>query len=579
MSKPLRVLIVEDSEDDAELLIYELERGGFSPEYRQVDTPTLMSQALDQQEWDIILADYSLPQFSATDALKLLQQKNLDLPFIIVSGSISDEAAVAAMKRGAHDYLSKGKLTRLVPAVEREIREAKVRADRKHALEKLRYLAFYDELTGLPNRSWFINCLDEVIQAQPRSLHPNFAVLLLDLDRYQVVKYSLGHVVAEELLVKVVNRLRDCLQPPHFLARIGDDEFAVLLPNLPDEQAAIKLAHSIHQIFNFPISLEGPTVSSTTSIGMVFSSIGYHHPESFLRAADTAMHYAKRQGKGNTVIFDLEMQKRAIERLQLETDLQQAIRSQQLHLNYQPIISLSTGQIMGFEALVRWQHPTKGSISPGEFIPVAEETGLIIPLGQWVLREACNKLNLWQKQFAFLPPLTMSVNLSGIQLTNPNLLTLIDEILESEKVSGNCLKLEITESILMENAAAAVTILKRLKARKIQISIDDFGTGYSSLSYLHNLPIDMLKIDRSFVSRLEVDEKNLDIIKAIVTLAKSLDLEVTAEGIETQQQFNLLRSLSCHYGQGYLISRPVNDTTAIALLDSHQTQNSLRVPC
>lgn len=576
MTRPLRVLIVEDSEDDVELLVYELELGGYNPIYQRVDTAENTLAALEEQEWELVIADYSMPQFNATAALSLLQEKGLDLPFIIVSGTITEETAVAAMKAGVHDYLTKDNLARLVPAVERELREALVRKEHRRVLERLKYQAFYDDLTGLPNRTFFLERVGECIEARTGKMPvlPQFAVLFLDLDRYQVVKYSLGHLISEQLLVATGQLLKSCLGPNDVLARMGGDEFAILLRDIQEPGDGEKMAETIHRSLSSPFKLNGPVVFSTTSIGIVSASLGCREPEEFLRAADTAMHYAKVRGIGGTAVFNKDMQAGAVERWQLETDLQQGIKCRQFYLNYQPIVCLASNRLMGFEALVRWRHPTRGLVSPTEFIPLAEETGLIVPLGEWVLQEACRRLVIWQEEFPHFSSLSLSVNLSGIQLKQLDIIERIDSICKDTGVSGDRLKLEVTESVLMENAVAARAVLEKLQARRIRVCLDDFGTGYSSLSYLHRLPINTLKIDRSFVSNLELDDKNFNIVKAIVTLAHSLGLDVIAEGVETFEQVDMLRSLACEFGQGYYFSRPLDDDAAIDFL----TKKSLFEP-
>lgn len=601
MSKSLRVLILEDSPDDAELLAIALQQGGYNLIYERVDNAIAMIKALKMHQWDVVLADYSMPHFNVFSALRLLREQKLDIPFIIISGKVSEEIVVAAMKAGAHDCMLKDKLTRLVPVIEREIKEAKLRAERRQAIAKLEYLTLYDNLTGLPNTNLFLEHLNQLIKQQHPAticnvipLHsaeqsdsldsPNkkqqptsgFAILYLSLDRYQIIKYSLGYLLADKLVVATSHRFKNCLGNDIEIAHIGADEFAILLPNVQDASEAIAVADMIHQAMETPFHLgERPMVFSTVSIGIVMSHIGYQTPEKFLSAADTAMHHAKLQGQGKTVLFEPQMQSSAIESLQLQVELQNAIQLEKLHLNYQPIVGLKTGDLKGFEALVRWKHPRWGMIPPDKFIHIAEETGLIIPLGKWVLKEVCRQFNIWQKKYPIAKSLTISVNLSAMQLANPDWLLEIDDFLAEYALKGANLKLEITESVLMENAGRATAILEQLKAKQVQVAIDDFGTGYSSLSYLNYLPIDTLKIDRSFVSNMEVQRKNATLVKSIVTLAHSLGLDVVAEGVETPKQMAILRSLGCEYGQGYLFSRPMNSEATDFLLQNLPDQSDL----
>lgn len=555
MNNEIRVLIVEDNPDDAELMVLELEVSGYTAIWERVENMNQMSAALDGQTWDIILADYSLPQFNALAALSLMQAKNLDLPFIIVSGSIGEEIAVAAMRAGAHDYLLKNSLSRLVPAAERELREAQVRQERRQALHDVQMLAFYDELTGLPNRTLFLQDLQDCIN-ECKQQPILFGVIFLDIDRYKSVKYGFGHIKGNQFLIKVAQRLTAWIQPSDRLARVGEDAFGLLFKNLVNLNELSQKVAQIHQILRLPFQVDKSLIYSSVSIGVVDSTMGYNQAEEFLRAADTATYNAKKQA-GNTVYFNSQMQTEELERLRLEADLQQAIQQQELHLNYQPIICLSTNQIFGFEALVRWHHQERGWVSPGEFIPLAEQTGLIIPLGEWVLQEACRQIKLWEKELANTEPLSIAVNLSGVQLTQPSLVNFIENLWKSCCNNKINIKLEVTESVLMKNAEVAIETLAKLRAKDIQICIDDFGTGYSSLAYLHLLPIDTVKIDRSFVNQMTEDPRNLDIVETIITLAHRLDLNVVAEGVETQAQRDILRSLHCEYGQGYFFSKPL----------------------
>jgi diguanylate cyclase (GGDEF)-like protein/PAS domain S-box-containing protein len=445
--------------------------------------------------------------------------------------------------------------------------------ERKLTEAQLWRYAFYDSLTSLPNRTLFLERVEQLLQRAKQGDTPLFAILLLQLDRFEIVKYSLGHLVADQLMMGTAQRLEACVRPTDLIARLGSDEFAILLRNLKDISDANRIAERIHQELTLPFNLEGREVFSTTSIGIALCGNRnrtdiplYERSQDLLRAADMAMHHAKKQGLARHAVFDPAMQEQAVARLQMEADLRRAIERQQFQVHYQPIVSLETGRITGFEALVRWTHPTRGMVSPIEFIPLAEETGLIGLIDRWVLREACIQLAIWQQRFGADIPLTMSVNLSGVQLTQVSLSERLDQILRETGIDGRSLKLEITESAIAENAATGSVMLEQLKALGVQLSIDDFGTGYSSLARLHQLPIDTLKIDRSFVSRMGDDAESLEIVRTIITLAHSLAMDVIAEGIEMPQELQQLRSLQCEYGQGYFFSKPVDSNAAGELL-------------
>ena len=431
--------------------------------------------------------------------------------------------------------------------------------------EHFRHAAFHDSLTGLPNRAMFTELLKAEIESSQRRGEHMFAVLFLDLDRFKNINDSLGHTHGDLLLVAFAERLERTLRPIDTLARFGGDEFAILLSGMNDATDAVRVAQRIQDELTQPFVLYKNSAFATASIGIALSSSGYDRADDILRDADIAMYRAKENGKARYEVFDHGMHARAVSRLQLESDLRQAVEQKEFCVYYQPIVSLQTGRLAGFEALVRWNHPRRGLVSPADFIPVAEETGLIVPIGEWVLNEACAQVRRWQIDSPSHRSLSLSVNLSARQVAQPDLLNRIKGALEISKLNPHCLKLEITESVVMENAEAAAQMFKQLRSLGVQLSIDDFGTGYSSLSYLHRFPLNYLKIDRSFVTRMTTDNDNA-IVRTISTLARNLGMEVIAEGIETEEQFQQLKMLGCEFGQGFLFSRPVGSESVEHLL-------------
>lgn len=438
--------------------------------------------------------------------------------------------------------------------------------ERKRAEEHIHHAAFHDALTGLPNRGLLTDRLSMSVERAKRNKGYFFAVLFIDLDRFKVVNDSLGHPVGDQLLVELSRRLEKCMRTVDTVARLGGDEFAILLDGVEGAESAILVADRIQQDLSLPFNLGGHEVFTTASIGIAFSSSGYDKPEDILRDSDTAMYRAKANGKARYEVFDQAMHTIAVQLLKLENDLRRAVEREEIEVHYQPIISLETEELVGFEALARWRHPTRGLIPPVKFIPLAEETGLIIPLGSQLLRQACGQMRLWQQQFSNSRKLTISVNLSSIQFQQTGLVEHIEQILQETELEPSSLRLEITESIVMENAHLASEMLNRLNALGVRISLDDFGTGYSSLAYLHEFPIQNLKIDRSFVSRIGTSKDSSKIIKTIITLAAELDMNVTAEGVETRTQHQQLRVLGCDFGQGYFFSKPITAVAAEELM-------------
>jgi diguanylate cyclase (GGDEF)-like protein/PAS domain S-box-containing protein len=437
--------------------------------------------------------------------------------------------------------------------------------ERKWMEAQLMHDAYHDALTGLPNRVLFMDRLKQAIARSKRRSHHLFAVLFLDLDRFKVINDSLGHLVGDQLLIAIAQRLASSLDLAHTIARLGGDEFTILLDPLGSPNDAVAVAEKIHQALQLPFNLNGQEVFTTVSIGIALSGTSYVQPEEVLRDADAALYHAKEQGKACFAIFDTAMHNQAMSLLQLEMALRWAIERQELRVFYQPLVSLTTGRIIGFEALVRWLHPDQGLVSPAEFIPIAEETGLIVAIGQWVLTESCRQLRQWQTQFPAASALTISVNLSTRQFLQPDLVDQVAQVLQETGLCPHHLKLEITESGIMNNAESAA-LLKQLQTLNVQLCIDDFGTGYSSLSRLRQFPIQTLKIDRSFVSSMRASVEDAEVVQAIITLAHNLGMDVVAEGIETREQLAHLKRLHCEQGQGYFFSKPLNSQAAAALL-------------
>lgn len=432
-----------------------------------------------------------------------------------------------------------------------------------------------DALTGLPNRVLFMDRLKGALEQSKNNPDDLFAVLFCDLDGFKVVNDSLGHLAGDQLLITTAERLESCLRKSDLAARLnsqctvarfGGDEFVILLNNVKRGEDACRVAERILGALSQRVVINGHDVISTVSIGIALSCADYEQAEDLLRDADTAMYRAKSAGKNRFALFDQAMRQEAVARLEIEADLRQALDRDEFHLHYQPIVSLKSGRIKGFEALLRWMHPKHGLISPTRFVPIAEETGQILRIGMWVLREACGKLRSWQTEFEQDPPLFVSVNLSCKQFADRNLIDDIRAVLDETQLDPACLKLEITESAIMDNPAIAARTLTALRELGVRVGIDDFGTGYSSLNQLQQFPIDTLKVDRSFISRLDACDHANEIVQMIVSLAHNLHMDVVAEGIENDGQHAWLQNLACEYGQGYLFSQPVAATTIESLL-------------
>jgi diguanylate cyclase (GGDEF)-like protein len=442
--------------------------------------------------------------------------------------------------------------------------------ERKRAEEKVLHDALHDALTGLPNRTLFIDRLSQAMAFQQRRSDYRFAVLMLDVDRFKTINESLGHMQGDLLLVELAQRLATCVRPGDTLARMGSDEFAILLEDLVDPQEPLHVAERIHLALGAALDLAGTEVFATVSIGVATGGPAYSRPADLLRDADIALYSTKDVGRGRHVLFQPAMHEHARAQLQLEMDLRRALDRGELRLAYQPVVSLESGLVSSCEALVFWEHPTRGRIPPGDFIPTAEETGLVVPLGTWALQRACEDCKQWNDALPEGQSVSVSVNLSGKQLLHHDVLADVRAALARSGLDARRLRLELTESVIMENAGPAALLLQQLKALSVHLMLDDFGTGYSSLSYLHNFRFDTLKIDRSFVVRLEQSSKQAEIVRTIVSLARALSMQVVAEGVENLAQLQHLVSLRVQYGQGFLFSRSLDARAFGDLLLEHK---------
>jgi diguanylate cyclase (GGDEF)-like protein/PAS domain S-box-containing protein len=439
--------------------------------------------------------------------------------------------------------------------------------ERKRAEEQLVHDALHDALTGLPNRTLFMDRVEIALHHAQRRTDYSFAVLFIDLDRFKIINDSLGHLVGDKLLIAIADILKRCVRSIDSVARLGGDEFTILLDDIKDASDAITIADRIQAKMASSFDLDGHSVFTSASIGIALNfAANYDNGTDLLRDADIAMYRAKDNGKARYEVFEYKMYAQTLKLSKLENDLRQAIERQEFLLHYQPIVELTTGKLTGLEALLRWQHSERGLVAPMEFIPVAEDTGLIVPIGEWVLREACRQVRAWQLQFLISETFKISVNITSKQLKCSNFIEIIDQILTETGLDGSFLRLEITESTLMDGTTEAIAKLEQIRARKIHLSIDDFGTGYSSLSYLHRFPINTLKIDRSFVSFMNSDTENIEIANTIIMLAHSLGMDTIAEGIETLEQCDRLKALGCELGQGYLFDKPLERQAAEVLL-------------
>jgi diguanylate cyclase (GGDEF)-like protein len=598
------LLIVDDIPDNLRILSMALTARGY--EARCVKNGTMALITVEKERPDLILLDIKMPDLDGYEVCQRLKANPLtcEIPVIFLSAFDDVFDKVKAFEVGGVDYITKPfQIEEVVVRIQHQLAlqaakaeisqlnlelEQKVKArtlqleqlvtqlnqeitEHQTTQERLTQQALHDALTGLPNRVLFMEHLQKAIHRSQRHRNYFCAVLFIDLDRFKSINDLWGHAVGDQLLMAIAQILQGSCRDIDTVARLSGDEFTILLEGLADYQDAIQITERLLDKLMSPITLVDRQVFSGASIGVVLDTSPYQTGSALLRDADIAMYRAKLCGKGQYAIFDQAMYAKTLHFSQIESDLRLAIERNEFILYYQPINSLKTGQIIGFEALLRWQHPEKGLLGPHEFIAIAEETGLIAPMGEWVLREACQQLRTWQNDIPVADSLYMSVNLSSQQLKQFDFVNRVVNILHETDLDGKSLYLELTETMLMDQGESTIELLSQIKVRGIRLSIDDFGTGYSSLSYLHRFPIDALKIDRSFVMPMTPEADNWEIVETIITLAHSLGITAIAEGVETSYHLTQLKQFGCDGAQGYYFSRPVDRQTAESLLLKTQT--------
>ncbi|MGL4882723.1 MAG: two-component system response regulator [Waterburya sp.] len=605
------ILIVDDIADNLRVLSKTLNEQGYK--IRCAKNGATAIKAANMITPDLILLDIKMPDMNGYEVCQQLkaQAETKDIPVIFLSALDDVLDKVKAFEVGAVDYITKpfqveevlvrvknhlalqsakAQVYQLNQILEQKVQERTLQlkiandqlantnqqlqeeiVERQKAQQQLIRDALYDGLTGLANRTLLMERIDFTIQRAKR--HPNylFALLFIDLDRFKIINDSLGHLVGDQLLIAIAILLQEDLRDVDTVARLGGDEFVILLDDIHDLKDATKVGDRLQEKLKTSFNLQGQNVITSASIGIALSSTGYQNSSQILRDADIAMYRAKEKGKARYEVFDRQMYLETLNTIELERDLRLALSKQELTLHYQPIISLKKNTLAGFEALLRWQHPDRGFISPGEFIPIAEDTGLILSIGDWVLFQACQQLATWQQQYSDIPEiaaLKISVNVVSQQLQETEFIPKLDQILLKTGLNPSCLRLEITERVLVDSGINTQNTLLEIKKRKIKLSIDDFGTGYSSLSYLRRLPIDNLKIDGSFVQGINTDVEDLEIVKTIITLAHILGMDAIAEGVETIEQVKQLQALNCEFAQGYLFAKPLESKAISSLLNS-----------
>ena len=550
MATPLRILHVEDNQLDAELLYEKLKKSDLVFEVRRVAARTDFLTALTQKAFDLILCDYSIPSFSGPDALALAQENCPDVPFIFASGTIGEERAVEALKAGATDYVLKDRMARLGPAIHRALHDAAERRKRKQMEEEIRRLAYSDPVTGLPNRASLNERLEQFLRADRENQSP-VALLLMNLNHFADINNTLGHKNGDLLLQKIGQRLKRALPDPALVAAPSGDRFAVLLQG--DIKQATLAADLMLSTLREPVVIEGLRLDMEANVGIALYPTHGQDPDTLFRRADIALSLAKGSQR-HYALYDPAQDHYSSERLALIGELRNAINDNQLVLHYQPKADLKTGRVIGAEALMRWQHATRGMIHPMQFIPLAEHTGLIKPLTEWAIQTALRQIHAWEKEGI---ELTVAVNLSSRNLLDPGLPHQIGRFLKEFGVAPERLELEITESVIMADPARAMECLAQLNQMGLRLSVDDFGTGYSSLAYLKRLPVHEIKIDKAFVQGMMKDRNDAAVVRAAIDLGRGMGLTQVAEGVEDQQTWHGLIALGCDVVQGYFLSKPL----------------------
>lgn len=584
------VLVVDDEPDNYDVIETLLSNQNYQLSYASSGFKVFTQ--LEVVQPDVILMDVMMPDIDGIEVCQRIkaQPRWQHIPIIMVTALTAKEALVKCLEAGADDFISKPvNGMELRARVRSMLRLSKQQQDIHILCQKLQQAnqelkvfnqvledqvqqrtmqlhqtIHYDELTGLPSRISLLQTIEQVLHCRPPQDIPQFALLYLDCDQFKLINASLGHEIGNNLLRAISQRLQTQLRPGDLLSRFGEDEFCLFLPGVSSSKQVCSIATQILQSFNLPFLVDGYEMFITASLGIALDHWRYRRALDLLQDADAAMYRAKARGKGCYEIFDQEMHNTARNRLKLENDLRWALERKEFAVYYQPIINLKTNQISSFEALIRWQHPERGMVAPTEFIPCLEETGLIVPVGLLVFRQACQHLKIWHQQG--FTHLGMGINLSVRQFAYPLLIEDIDQVLQETNVQAGALKLEITESAIMDNAQEAIAIIQQLNSRQIQLLIDDFGTGYSSLSYLNQLPAHGLKIDRSFIQNINTNHQNSEIVRSVITLGHALGMSVIAEGIETAEQLAHLKILGCDFGQGFFFSQPLDFQQATQLL-------------